>query len=45
MNDQTAHSAVLRKGRYTWGPMPGWGMHSRPKLAEKARYKSLLKIK
>ena len=29
----------------TWGPMPGCGMHSRPKLAEKARYNSLLKIK
>ena len=25
--------------------MPGCGMHSRPKLAEKARYNSLLKIK
>ena len=25
--------------------MPGCGMHSRPKLAEKARYYSLLKIK
>ena len=24
--------------------MPGCGMHSRPKLAEKARYNSLLKI-
>ena len=46
MNDQkTAHSAVLRKGHYTRGPMPGCGMHSRPKLAEKARYNSLLKIK
>ena len=46
MNDQkTAHSAVLQKGRYTRGPMPGCGMHSRPKLAEKARYNSLLKIK
>ena len=27
------------------GPMPGCGMHSRPKLADKARYNSLLKIK
>ena len=27
------------------GPMPGCGMHSRPKLSEKARYNSLLKIK
>ena len=46
MNDQkTAHSAVLRKGRLTRGPMPGCGMHSRPKLAEKASYNSLLKIK
>ena len=25
--------------------MPGCGMHSKPKLAEKARYNSLLKIK
>ena len=25
--------------------MPGCGMHSRPKLAEKARYNGLLKIK
>ena len=25
--------------------MPGCGMHSRPNLAEKARYNSLLKIK
>ena len=25
--------------------MPGCGMHSRPQLAEKARYNSLLKIK
>ena len=25
--------------------MPGCGMHSKPKLAENARYKSLLKIK
>jgi len=25
--------------------MPGCGMHSRPKLAEKARYNSLFKIK
>ena len=42
MNDQkTAHSAVLRKGRLARGPMPGCGMHSRPKLAEKARYNSL----
>ena len=35
INDEIAHSPVLRKGCYTKGPMPGCGMYIRPKLAEK----------
>ena len=42
---KTAYSAVLRKGRSAMDPMPGCGMHSRPKLAEKPKYNSLVKIK
>ena len=44
--DERPKNSSLRRpseGTLTRGPMPGCGMHSRPKLAEKARCNSLLK--
>ena len=41
---KTTHSTVFRKGRQTTGTMPRRGVHSRPKLAKKARYSSFLKV-
>ena len=44
MDGLTTHSAIIRKGRKTRGPMPGCAMHSKPKLAEYDRCSSLLRI-